>query len=49
MVSCVERVTVAAWALCCARLEMFESTTVSPSESMADRVQEGVGYKELLF
>ncbi len=43
MVSCVEGVTVAARALCCARLEMFKATTVSSLESMVDRMQEGVG------
>ncbi len=49
MAACVESVTIAARAWCCARLETFEATTVSLLESMADRMQEGVGYNELLL
>jgi hypothetical protein len=49
MMSHVESVTIAVRAWCCARLEMFEATTVLLSESMADGIQERVGYKELIL
>ena len=49
MASCVESVTVAVRARCCARLEMFKATTVSSLESTAVRMQEGAGYGKLLL